>query len=292
MPVFEMGQGTSPVEICSGAVEKARHDGRDVILIDTAGRLHIDEELMQELAAMKDQVKPHEILLVVDAMTGQDAVTLAERFNEAIGIDGIVMTKLDGDARGGAALSVRFVTGKPIKFVGVGEKLSALEAFFPDRMVGRILGMGDVFTIIEKAEAAVDYEKAEELEKKLRTASFDMEDFLDQLQQIRKMGPLQDLLAMIPGFSQMKDLKNLAPDEKQISRIEAIIRSMTREERRNPAILNASRRRRIAAGSGTEVYDVNQLMKQYEMLKKMMKQFAGPGGVLRGGKMPKIRLPF
>lgn len=292
IPVFSLGTDVSPVEICRQAVGKAREDGRDVLIIDTAGRLHIDDELMAELGKMREEVKPDEVLLVVDAMTGQDAVNLAERFNTSVGIDGVIMTKLDGDARGGAALSVKFVTGKPIKFIGVGEKLTALEPFHPDRMVGRILGMGDVFTIIDKAQAAIDVEKAQELEKKLKTASFDMEDFLDQLQQVKKMGPLQDLVAMIPGFSQVKELKNLTPDEKQLVHIEAIIKSMTKEERRNPSLLNASRRRRIAAGSGTEVFDVNQLMKQYEMLKKMMKQFSGGGSPFKGGRMPKLKLPF
>ncbi|MFS8630245.1 MAG: signal recognition particle protein, partial [Bacillales bacterium] len=261
------------------------------VLIDTAGRLHIDEEMMEELKEMKEVAKPDEIFLVVDAMTGQDAVNVAQSFNELLGLTGVILTKLDGDTRGGAALSIRAVTNTPIKFIGVGEKMDALEVFHPERMASRILGMGDVLTLIEKAEAQVDEEKAKELEKKMRTASITLEDFLDQLRQLRQMGPLEDLLKMVPGFNKIKGLNNLKIDEKQLVHVEAIIQSMTKEERLNPEIINASRKRRIAKGSGTSIQEVNRLLKQFEDMKKMMKQMSGMqqrGRKKRGG----FKFPF
>jgi len=290
VPVHALGDKVKPLDICRSAVKRAEGEARDVILIDTAGRLHIDEELMHEVAELKSELHPHEVLLVVDSLTGQDAVNIAERFNQEVGIDGVVLTKLDGDARGGAALSVRHVIGKPIKFVGVGEKLHALEPFHPDRMASRILGMGDVLSLIEKAEQAMDQEKALELEEKIRAEEFTLEDFLGQLQQVRSMGPLDQILGMLPGFAHVKELKNLDVDERQLKRVEAIIQSMTREERDYPSILNASRKRRVARGSGTTVADVNRLLKQYEMLRKMMKQMVAPGG--RKGKRGGFPFPF
>lgn len=286
VPVHAEESNPDPVAICRNAMVAANSLGRDIIFIDTAGRLHIDDSLMDELHRMKEEVHPHETLLVVDAMTGQDAVNVAARFNEQIGVDGIVLTKFDGDARGGAALSVKGVTGKPIKYIGTGEKLEALEPFHPDRLIGRVLGMGDVLTMIEKAEAAISQDQAEELERKIRTQEFDLQDFLDQLENVRKMGPLDELIRMIPGLGGNPALKNLQVDEKQFGRITAIIRSMTLKERRNPSILNASRRKRIASGSGTQVADVNQVMKQYDMMKNMMKQLGGMGlpGMGGGGK--------
>lgn len=272
IPVFTLEE-PRPVEIARQAVEHARLYGRDVVIIDTAGRLHINEELMQELKNIKSTVKPHEILLVVDAMTGQDAVTVAESFNGDLGLDGIILTKLDGDARGGAALSVKAVTGCPIKFAGMGEKLDALEPFHPDRMASRILGMGDVLSLIEKAQATIDLEQAKEMERKLRKDDFTLEDFLDQLQQVKKLGPLDKIMEMIPGMSQLKKDQDIQIDEKEIARVEAIIRSMTRAERRDPAMINGSRRKRIAAGSGTRVQDVNKLLKQFGEARKMMKRF-------------------
>lgn len=274
IPVFEMGTQTDPVEIARKAVEHAKSMQFDMVIIDTAGRLHVDEELMDELKRIKDTVKPQEILLVVDAMTGQDAVNVAGTFNEKLGIDGIILTKLDGDTRGGAALSTRAVTGKPIKFTGLGEKLNDLEPFYPDRMASRILGMGDVLSLIEKAQTAFDEKKAQELEKKMRTATFTLDDYLDQLQQIKKMGPLNQVLGMIPGMN-AKALKDIDIDEKQFARVAAIIQSMTIQERNNPSILNASRRQRIAKGSGTTVTDVNRLLKQFEDMKKLMKSLTG-----------------
>ncbi|HHW99318.1 MAG TPA: signal recognition particle protein, partial [Firmicutes bacterium] len=285
VPVFSMGDKLSPVHIAKAGLEQAQRDGRDVVIIDTAGRLHIDNELMQELTSIKSEVKPHEVLLVVDAMTGQDAVNVANSFNEQLGIDGLIMTKLDGDTRGGAALSVKAVTGKPIKFAATGEKLDALEIFHPDRMASRILGMGDVLSLIEKAQAAFDEQKALELSKKLRSAQFTLEDFLEQLQQVRNMGPLDQLLGMIPGMAQAKQFKDLQPDEKQLKQIEAIIYSMTPEERQQPEIITGSRRRRIAAGSGTTIQSVNRLLKQFEQTKKMMRQFGDKGG-RRKAKFP------
>jgi len=274
IPVFEMGTDTDPVVIAQKAVEHARSMQFDMVIIDTAGRLHVDEELMDELKRIKAAVRPQEILLVVDAMTGQDAVNVAGTFNEKLGIDGIILTKLDGDTRGGAALSTRAVTGKPIKLVGLGEKLNDLEPFYPDRMASRILGMGDVLSLIEKAQAAFDEKKALEMEKKMRTASFTLEDFLEQMQQIKKMGPLSQVLAMLPGMN-AKALKGIDVDEKQFARIGAIIQSMTKQERLNPSILNASRKQRIAKGSGTTVTEVNRLLKQFEDMKKLMKSFSG-----------------
>jgi signal recognition particle subunit SRP54 len=269
------------VDICVAAREQALALGRDTLLIDTAGRLHIDEDLMGELGRIRKAIEPSEILLVADAMTGQDAVNVAERFNDLLDIDGVILTKLDGDARGGAALSIRSVTGKPIKFVGVGEKVNALEPFHPDRMASRILGMGDILSLIEKAEAAIDEKKALELEEKLRKDAFTLEDFQDQLKQVRQMGSLQDLVAMIPGFNKIKKMPGVQPDEKELVRIEAIINSMTLKERRDHTILNGSRRKRIAKGSGTSVQDVNRLLKQYVQARQMMKkiQKMGPRGL-------------
>lgn len=269
VPVFEMGQG-NPVEIAENAVKLAKDHGYDYVFLDTAGRLHIDEELMQELKNIKASVHPHEILLVVDAMTGQDAVTVATSFDEALGIDGLVLTKMDGDTRGGAALSARAVTGKPIKFVGMGEKLDELDYFYPDRMASRILGMGDVLSLIEKAEQSLDEKKAAELEKKLRKNKFDLNDLLDQLQQVRKMGSMKDLLSMLPGVG--NKLRDVDIDERQFDRVQAIIRSMTPEERAKPEIINPSRKRRIAAGCGMQVEDVNKLLAQHRQMLKMFKQ--------------------
>ena len=283
VPVFSMGAGTSPVTICENAVKQALLTGRDIVILDTAGRLHIDEALMQELKNIKSTAKPHEILLVVDAMTGQDAVNVAESFNEQLGIDGVVVTKLDGDARGGAALSVKAVTGKPIKFVGMGEKLDALEPFHPDRMASRILGMGDMLSLIEKIQTNVDMEKAKELEKKFLKEEFNLEQFLEQMQQIKKLGSFQSILGMIPGLG--SKLKDVEVDEKEISRVEAIIRSMTVEERRHPNVINGSRRKRIATGSGTKVQDVNRLLKKFEESKKMMKQIKGMTKFSKGNNM-------
>lgn len=289
MPVFSLGDQVSPVEIAKQAVAKAKEEHRDYVLIDTAGRLHIDEDLMGELQAIKETVQPDEILLVVDAMTGQDAVNVASSFNEQLGITGVVLTKLDGDTRGGAALSIRAVTEKPIKFVGMGEKMDALEPFHPERMASRILGMGDVLTLIEKAEQAVNEEKARELEQKMRSASFTLDDFLEQLRQVRKMGPLDELLGMLPGANKIKGLQNLQIDEKQIAHVEAIILSMTKEERENPEIINASRKKRIARGSGRPVQEVNRLLKQFNEMKKMMKQMTN---MQKGKKGKGFKLPF
>ncbi|MEJ8553628.1 signal recognition particle protein [Tepidibacter sp. Z1-5] len=290
IPVFSMGDKESPVNIAKEGINHALSHNNDVVIIDTAGRLHIDELLMDELKNIKAEVKPHEILLVIDSMTGQDAVNVAENFNEALGIDGVVLTKLDGDTRGGAALSVRSVTRKPIKFIGMGEKLDDLEAFHPDRMASRILGMGDVLSLIEKAEQAIDVKKAKELEAKIKNQEFDFEDFLTQMEQVKKLGPLNKIMEMIPGMSGSKELKNISFDDKEIRRIEAIIKSMTKKERKDPSILNASRRRRIANGSGTKVHEVNRLVKQFEQTKKMMKQFGNlEKSMKKGGKM---KLPF
>jgi signal recognition particle subunit SRP54 len=291
IPVFEMGTNTNPVEIAKKAVAHAKSMQFDVVIIDTAGRLHVDEELMGELKRLKETVKPHEILLVVDAMTGQDAVNVAGSFNEKLGIDGIILTKLDGDTRGGAALSTRAVTGKPIKFTGLGEKLSDLEPFYPDRMASRILGMGDVLSLIEKAQTAFDEKQAIELEKKMRTATFTLDDFLDQMQQIKKMGPLNQILGMLPGFD-TKALKGVDLDDKQFARTVSIIQSMTKQERNNPSILNAKRRIRIANGSGMTVTDVNRLLKQFEDMKKMMKQFSGGNAKKMMKGMGGFKRPF
>lgn len=275
MSVFSLGDQVNPVEIAKQAIAKAKEDHHDYVLIDTAGRLHVDEALMDELKQIKELTKPDEIFLVVDAMTGQDAVNVAQSFNETLGLTGVVLTKLDGDTRGGAALSIRSVTNTPIKFVGLGEKMDALEPFHPERMASRILGMGDMLTLIEKAQANVDEEKAKELEKKMRTASFTLDDFLDQLGQVRNLGPLDELLKMMPGANKIKGLNNVQIDEKQISHVEAIIQSMTKEEKLHPEVINANRRKRIAKGSGTAVPDVNRLLKQFEDMKKMMKQMTG-----------------
>lgn len=289
IPVFSMGNDISPVEIAKSAVKQAVRSNHDLVIIDTAGRLHIDEELMNELEEIKVNVKPSEILLVVDSMTGQDAVNVAETFNEKLGIDGIILTKLDGDTRGGAALSVRAVTGKPIKFACVGEKLSDIEEFHPDRMASRILGMGDVLTLIEKAQESFDEEKVRKLEKKMKDMSFDLEDFLDQLQQMKKMGPLSDILGMMPGMNS-KALKDVNIDDREFIRLEAIIQSMTMDERKNPNIIGASRKKRIAAGSGNRVQDVNKLLKQFAQTKKMMKQLSGfEKKMKKGGK---LKFPF
>jgi signal recognition particle subunit SRP54 len=290
-PVFSMGQ-QNPVNIAQASLEHARSNNRDIVILDTAGRLHINEELMDELAGIKEQVDPDEILLIVDAMTGQDAVTVAESFHEQLGLTGVVLTKLDGDTRGGAALSVKAVTGCPIKFVGMGEKLDALEPFHPDRMASRILGMGDILTLVEKAQATFDQEKAREMERKIRKQEFTLEDFMEQMQQMRSMGPLEDLLGMIPGLNkQMKDIQGQV-DEKEIARLEAIIQSMTPAERRDPSIISGSRKKRIARGSGTRVQEVNRLLKQFEESRKMMKQFADMGSKKGRRGMPPIKFPF
>ena len=276
IPVFNMGDKESPVNIAKAGLSHAMKNNHDLVIIDTAGRLHIDETLMDELKSIKSEVKPHEILLVVDSMTGQDAVNVAESFNEALGVDGVVLTKLDGDTRGGAALSIRAVTQKPIKFIGMGEKLDDLEPFHPDRMASRILGMGDILSLIEKAQENIDLEKAKELESKIKKQELDFEDFLEQMEQIQKMGPLNKVLEMIPGMGQVKDqLGDIDMNNKEIVKTKAIVQSMTIEERRNPSILNASRKKRIARGSGTSVQDVNRLIKQFGEMKKMMKMFTG-----------------
>ncbi len=286
IPVFSM-ESKNPVEIARESLNYAAKNGNDVIIIDTAGRLHINEELMEELQNIKNEVHPQEILLVVDAMTGQDAVNVAETFNDKIGIDGVIITKLDGDTRGGAALSVRAVTGKPIKYVGMGEKLDDLEPFYPDRMASRILGMGDVLSLIEKAQQVFDESQAQELEKKMRTLDFTLEDFLNQMQQVKKMGPIKDLLKMIPGFGQI-NIDDANIDEKAMVHVEAIIQSMTLEERRNPDILNGSRKKRIAKGCGRTIQEINKLLKQFEEMKKMMKMMTDMGKAKKG----KFKLPF
>ncbi len=273
IPVFQMGQ-TNPVDIAKAAVEHAKRHGNDVVFLDTAGRLHIDEALMDELKNIRDAVEPSEILLVVDAMTGQDAVNAATAFDEALGVTGVMLSKLDGDARGGAALSIRASTGKPIKFIGVGEKLDMIEPFHPDRMASRILGMGDVLTLIEKAEQSFDEKKALEAAEKLRANKFSLSDYLDQMAQLKNMGDLQDLAGMIPGLD-AKALKGAKMDDKMLAHQEAIILSMTQAERDNPSMLNSSRKKRIAAGSGTSVVDVNRLIKQFDAMQQMMKQFSG-----------------
>jgi signal recognition particle protein len=296
IPVFTMGDQVSPVEIAKKALEHAKSHSNDVVIIDTAGRLHVDEVLMQELKDIKTQVNPQEILLVVDSMTGQDAVNVSESFNEILGVDGVVLTKLDGDTRGGAALSIRAVTQKPIKFIGMGEKLDNLEPFYPDRMASRILGMGDVLSLIEKAESALDLEKAKELGQKLKKNEMDFEDFLMQLEQVQNLGPLDKLLELVPGMGNLKgQIGDLDSKGKEINRTKAIIQSMTLEERRNPQILNASRKKRIARGSGTSVQDVNRLIKQFNEMKKMMKMFQSSGmmGKMKKGGFPGMpKLPF
>ncbi len=289
VPVFSLGADIDPVEIARRGVEHAKENNLDVVIVDTAGRLHVDEVLMDELKNIKSTVKPQEILLVVDAMTGQDAVNVAESFDEALGIDGVVMTKLDGDSRGGAALSVKAVTNKPIKFVGMGEKLNDLEPFHPERIASRILGMGDVLTLIEKAQQGIDEKKAKELEAKFRKAEFNFEDFLDQMQQVKKMGPMSQILGMLPGINgaKLSEIQDQI-DDKQMDYIEAIILSMTKEERLNPSLLNMSRKKRIAKGSGRDIQEVNRLIKQFEQMQSMMKQFSGA----MKGKKGKFKFPF
>ncbi|MFD2443495.1 signal recognition particle protein [Bacillus sp. CGMCC 1.16607] len=290
MPVFSLGDQVSPVEIAKQAIIKAKEDHNDYVLIDTAGRLHVDENLMDELKNIKELTKPDEIFLVVDAMTGQDAVNVAQSFNDQLGLTGVVLTKLDGDTRGGAALSIRAVTNTPIKFVGLGEKMDAIEPFHPERMASRILGMGDVLTLIEKAQASVDEEKAKELEQKMRTMSFTLDDFLDQLGQVRKLGPLDEILKMMPGANKIKGLNNVQVDEKQIAHVEAIIRSMTKAEKNQPEIINGNRKKRIAKGSGRSVTEINRLLKQFEDMKKMMKQMTSMQQ--KGKKKGGFKLPF
>jgi len=284
VPVFSSSTDMDPVDICREARTEAHQQGCDTLLLDTAGRLHIDEVLMGELTRIKDTVKPSDILLVADAMTGQDAVNIAESFNATLDIDGVVLSKKDGDARGGAALSIKEITGKPIKFIGVGEKLTELEPFHPDRLASSILGMGDVLTLIEKAQDTIDEKKAAELEKKLRKSQFTLEDFRDQMVQIRKMGSIGDIIKMIPGMGKLKQMKNLDVDEKEFVRIEAIINSMTPRERQQHTIINGSRRKRIARGSGTRVQDINRLLKNYTQMLKMLKKFnkGGMNGMQRG----------
>ena len=285
-PVFTMRESREPEKIALAAIKEAERKGCNVLIVDTAGRLQIDEELMEELVRLKGAIKPHEILLVVDALTGQDAVNAAEGFNDRLGIDGIIMTKMDGDSRGGAALSAKKVTGRPVKFVGMGEKFDALEPFHPERMASRILGMGDMLTLIEKAQEDYDEQKAQELEKRLRKNQFTLEDFLEQMGQIRKMGGIGKLLGMMPGMnSRAMQNVNVEQSERDFVQMEAIIQSMTREERENPSILNASRRKRIAAGSGQPVSKINQLVKRYDETRKMMKSFTGKGGAGRMNRM-------
>ena len=282
IPVFEKGQ-TDPVQIAKEAVQYARQHGHDMVFLDTAGRLHVDEALMEELKNIKSAVSPSEIMLVVDAMTGQDAVNAAQSFNEWLDIDSVMLSKLDGDARGGAALSVRAVTGKPIKFAGIGEKLEDIEAFHPDRMASRILGMGDVLSLIEKAEKAYDAKKAAEMEERLKSNKFTLQDFYDQMVQMKSMGSMQDILAQLPGGANMK---NIQLDEKAMAHTEAIILSMTPKERENPGIIGASRKKRIAAGAGVKVEDVNRLLKSFDQMRAMIKQFTGPGA---GKKLKRMR---
>ncbi|WP_425449602.1 signal recognition particle protein [Dethiothermospora halolimnae] len=289
VPVFSMGVKQNPVDIAKASVEHAKKHGNDVVIVDTAGRLHIDEQLMEELQNIKSEVDPNEILLVVDAMTGQDAVNVAQSFNETLEISGVILTKLDGDARGGAALSIRSVVEKPIKFVGMGEKLDQIETFHPDRMSSRILGMGDVLSLIEKAEANLDAKKAMDLEKKLRNQTFTFDDFLDQLEQMKNLGPLDQILEMIPGVNS-KQMKKLNVDDKELVKIEAIIQSMTKEERQNPSVIDGSRRKRIAKGSGTTIQDVNKLLKQFKETRKMIKRFSSMEKSMK--KKGKFKMPF
>ncbi|WP_101772755.1 signal recognition particle protein [Peptostreptococcus faecalis] len=296
IPVFSMGDSESPVNIAKASIEHAKKNSNDLVIIDTAGRLHVDEILMQELKDIRSEVRPQEILLVVDSMTGQDAVNVSESFNEALGIDGVVLTKLDGDTRGGAALSIRAVTKKPIKFIGIGEKLDNIEPFYPDRMASRILGMGDVLSLIEKAQDSIDMEKAKELEKKMRKNEMDFEDFLTQLEQVQNLGPLDKIMDMVPGMGDIKSkIGDIDKSGKELNRNKAIIQSMTLQERRNPQLLNGSRKKRIAKGSGTSVQDVNKLIKQFNEMKKMMKMFQSGNmmGKMKKGGFPKLpKLPF
>ena len=277
VPVYQEDSHSKPEDICVDALSKANGAGTDVLIIDTAGRLHVDDALMKELVRIKERIDPTEILLVADAMTGQDAVNMAQHFNQLLDISGVILTKMEGDARGGAALSIKAVTGKPIKFIGVGEKLDALEPFFPDRMASRILGMGDMLSLIERAQEEFDQKEAAKLEKKLKKREFDLEDFQAQLKQMKKLGSLEQIIGMLPGMGQLKQLKKFKPDEKELIKIEAIINSMTKEERRNYKIINGSRRKRIARGSGTRTQDVNRLLKNFVQTKKMMESFASKG---------------
>jgi signal recognition particle subunit SRP54 len=286
--VFTAGSLTDPVEICAQALEQAKKDGYEVIIIDTAGRLHIDDVLMEELKRIKEKINPAEIIYVADSMTGQDAVNVGNKFNELIGIDGVIMTKMDGDARGGAALSLKAVIGKPIKFVGVGEKIDALEVFHPERMASRILGMGDILSLVEKAQATFDEKTSLQLEKSIRKNDFSLEDFRNQLAQIKKMGPLKDILGMIPGLGKMKSLKDVQPDDNELVKVTAIIDSMTKKERYNYLIIDGRRRKRIALGSGTQVQDVNRLLKNYAEIRKMMKKINQKDGI----KSLKRNFPF
>ncbi|MFC7320419.1 signal recognition particle protein [Halobacillus campisalis] len=288
MPVHSQGTEADPVDIAKQAVEQAKEEHHDYVIIDTAGRLHVDGELMGELQRIKEAVVPDEIFLVVDAMTGQDAVNVAESFDDQLDITGVLLTKLDGDTRGGAALSIKAVTGKPIKFAGMGEKLDQLEPFHPERMASRILGMGDMLTLIEKAQTQVDEKQAKDMESKMRNATFTFEDFLEQMDQVKNMGPLDELINMIPGANKMKGLQNASFDDKQIVHVEAIIQSMTKKERQDPSLMNASRKKRIAKGSGRSVSEVNRLLKQFEDMKKMMKQMSNT----KGKKGKGMKFPF
>lgn len=290
VPVFSMGENHKPVNIAKAAMEHAKENGNNVVILDTAGRLHVDEDMMNELIEIKENLPITQTILVVDAMTGQDAVNVAQNFQEKVGIDGVILTKLDGDTRGGAALSIRAVTGCPILYIGMGEKLDDLQQFYPDRMTSRILGMGDVLTLIDKVQNAVDEEKAKEMEQKFRKAEFNFDDYLEQMSQVKKMGGLQDILAMLPGMG--NQLKDIEIDEKQIGKTEAIIRSMTREERANPDIVNPSRKKRIAKGAGVDIADVNKLYKQFEQGRKMMKQMSGMMGGKKKHGFGNFKLPF
>lgn len=297
VPVFSMGTNQNPVNIAKAALEHAAKNGYNVVILDTAGRLHVDEDMMEELVQIKAAVQVDQTILVVDAMTGQDAVNVAGMFQDKVGIDGVILTKLDGDTRGGAALSIRSVTGKPILYIGMGEKLSDLEQFYPDRMASRILGMGDILTLIEKAELEVDEEKAKEMSQKLRKAEFDYNDFLDQMLQIKKMGGMNSIMSMMPGMGQMKG-GTPEVDESALDRVEAIILSMTKEERANPALINLSRKQRIAKGAGVDISEVNRIVKQFDQMKKMMKQLPGMMGGKKGrggglgGMLGKFKMPF
>lgn len=292
IPVFSMGTEAKPVDIANEAIAKAKEEHHDYVIIDTAGRLHVDENLMDELKQIKSNVSPDEIFLVVDAMTGQDAVNVASSFDEQLDITGVILTKLDGDTRGGAALSIKAIMDKPIKFAGMGEKLDELEPFHPERMASRILGMGDVLSLIEKAQDNVDEKKVKELEQKMRSSSFTFDDFLDQMAQVKNMGPLEDILGMIPGANKMKGLKNVQLDDKQLVHVEAIIQSMTKQERQDPSVMNASRKKRIAKGAGRPVSEVNRLLKQFEEMKKMMKQMTNTQPGKKGKKGKGLNLPF
>ncbi|NOU68425.1 MULTISPECIES: signal recognition particle protein [Paenibacillus] len=292
VPVFSLGDKVNPVEIAKAGLQHAKDNGNDYVIIDTAGRLHIDENLMDELKNVREATSPDEILLVVDAMTGQDAVNVAESFHQQLELSGVVLTKLDGDTRGGAALSVKAVTGCPIKFVASGEKMDALEPFYPDRMASRILGMGDMLSLIEKAQAGIDMDKAKEMERKMRNAEFTFEDFIEQMEQVKKMGPLDQILDMLPGANKIKGMKDMKVDEKQMARVEAIVKSMTTEEKRKPELLNANRRKRIAAGSGNTVQEVNRFIKQFDDMRKMMKQFSGMMGPKGAKGMKKLGKGF